>query len=92
MEHIPIDATIGATSTSLLPVVIALFVCFVSIVLIIFISDFIVYTSILVLTLLLYLLLWLLLTSALQFYLLTLCVCFFPAWYIHFHIVHTQQE
>nr|WAB53815.1 E5 GAMMA [human papillomavirus 74]WAB53909.1 E5 GAMMA [human papillomavirus 74]WAB54246.1 E5 GAMMA [human papillomavirus 74] len=91
MELIPIDGTIGTTSTSLLPVVIAVIVCFVSIVLIIYITDFIVYTSILVLTLILYLLLWLLLTSALQFYILTLCVCFFPAWSLHSYIVQNLE-
>nr|CAD1807261.1 putative protein E5 [human papillomavirus 74] len=91
MDLIPIDGTIGTTSTSILPAVIAVFVCIVSIVLIIAITDFFVYTSILVLTLILYLLLWLLLTSALQFYTLTLCVCYLPAFSLHLYILHNLE-
>nr|CRF31285.1 E5a protein [human papillomavirus 11] len=91
MEVVPVQIVAGTTTTLILPVVIAFAVCFLSIVLIILISHFLVYTSVLVLTLLLYLLLWLLLTTPLQFFLLTLCVCYFPAFYIHIYIVQTQQ-
>ncbi|ABC79061.1 E5 [human papillomavirus 13] len=91
MEFIPVDVTTQETSKSLLPLVIALTVCVVSIITILWISEFLVYTNVLVLTLILYILLWLLLTTPLQFYLLTLSLCFLPALCVHQYILQTQE-
>ncbi|CAA44660.1 E5 [Pygmy chimpanzee papillomavirus type 1] len=92
LQVVPVDFTAKATSQSLLPLLIALTVCFLSIIILIFVSEFLLYSSVLVLTLLLYLLLWLLLTPPLQFFLLTLSLCFLPAFCIHQYILQTQQQ